>query len=514
MEKNKEIKIGAMLSYVIIFLNMIIGVLYTPLLTYKLGQAEYGLYSLISTIISYLTVLDFGFGNAIIIYTSKYITNNEREKESKLYGMFLIIYTVIGIFAGIISIILTANIDNLFKNSMNLEEINRAKILMSILTINLVFTFPLSIFSYIITAHEKFIFLKLLNIIRIILNPVIMYVLLNLGFKSIALVILITILNLLTLIINGIYCKVNLHTKFIIGKIDFSLLREIMGYSVWVFLSSIMDKINWNIDQFILGMVSGTVAVAIYSVASQLSQMYMSFSTAISSVLLPKAAQMEANKATDEEFSKMFIKTGRIQFLIMALIVTGFVLYGREFITLMWVGPDYNEAYIIACVLMIPLTIPLIQNVGLNIIQAKNQYKYRVKVLFIFAIINLAISVALAKMYGGIGAAIGTAISIVCGQIIFMNIFYYRNTHINIPKFWKEIYNILKPICFIVIFAILIKKIMPIFSIEYLVFEIVIYIILYCIFVYKYAMNEYEKVYLKKFLIKFIKKRDDIYDKN
>ena len=71
--KSKEIKLGAILSYIVLGLNMIIGVLYTPILTSKLGQSEYGLYSLVSTIISYLTVLDFGFGNAIIIYTSKYI---------------------------------------------------------------------------------------------------------------------------------------------------------------------------------------------------------------------------------------------------------------------------------------------------------------------------------------------------------------------------------------------------------------------------------------------------------
>ena len=98
MKKN-EIKIGAILSYVIIVINMIIGILYTPYLTSKLGQSEYGLYSLITSIISYLTILDFGFGNAIIIYTTKYKTNNEKDKEQKLHGMFFIIYIVIGIIA-------------------------------------------------------------------------------------------------------------------------------------------------------------------------------------------------------------------------------------------------------------------------------------------------------------------------------------------------------------------------------------------------------------------------------
>ena len=70
--KRNERKVGAILSYFVIVLNMVIGLIYTPYLTRMLGQAEYGLYSLIGSIISYLTVLDFGLGNAIIIYTTKY----------------------------------------------------------------------------------------------------------------------------------------------------------------------------------------------------------------------------------------------------------------------------------------------------------------------------------------------------------------------------------------------------------------------------------------------------------
>ena len=500
--KKSEIKIGAMLSYIIIVLNMIIGIVYTPILTSKLGQSEYGLYSLVSTIISYLTILDFGFGNAIIIYTSRYIANKEKDKEQKLHGMFLIIYSLIGIVAGIMGILLTLNVNNLFGSTMTEEELHKAKILMSILTVNLVLTFPLSIFSSIITAYEKFIFAKTLNIVRIILNPVIMLVLLHLGYKSIALVLLITLLNIMTLLINFIYCRKNLHIKLKFGKINFILLKEIMAYSVWIFLNMIMDKINWNIDQFVLGIVSGTVVVAIYSIAGQLSQMYMNFSTAISGVLLPKMTQMEENHATDEEFTEIFIKTGRIQYLILALIMTGFVLFGREFINVMWVGTEYDNAYIIACILMLPLTIPLIQNVGLNIIQAKNQYKYRVKILFIFAIVNLIISIIFAKIWGAIGAALGTAISIIFGQILFMNIFYYKKTHINIPKFWKEIFKMTIPIICAMIISLLVKTIVPANTALKIVFQIVGYIFIYVLAVWYFAMNDYEKDLVKNILKK------------
>ena len=506
MKEKSQIKMGAILSYAIIVVNMLVGILYTPILTAKLGQSEYGLYSLVTSVVSYLTILDFGFGNAIIIYTTKYRVSKQKEKEEKLHGMFLIIYTIIGIIAGIIGAILWINVDKLFGNSMTHEELQKAKVFMGILTLNLVLTFPLSVFSSIITAYEKFIFSKLLNLIRIIATPIVMLVLLNVGYKSIALVILNTVLNLVTLILNYVYCKQKLHIKLKFGKIDIKLLKEIMAYSVWIFLNSIMDKINWNVDQFILGTISGTAVVAIYSVASQLNQMYLNFSTAITGVMLPKVAKMEEQKATDEEFSQVFIQTGRIQYIVMALIMSGFVLYGQEFINLLWVGPEYSQSYMIACILMLPLTIPLIQNVGLNIIQAKNQYKLRVIVLFVFAIFNLIVTVFLAKLYGGIGAAIGTSLSIICGQIIFMNIFYYKKTHINIPEFWKNILKMSIPVLVVAFFGVIIKKVWPIDNNLKLVIQILIYTVLYLGIMWKFGTNQYEKELVTKPLNKLFKK--------
>ena len=69
---SKERRNGIILSYILIILNIIIAIFYTPFMTKMLGQSEFGLYSLISSIIGYLTILDFGFGNAIIVYTTKY----------------------------------------------------------------------------------------------------------------------------------------------------------------------------------------------------------------------------------------------------------------------------------------------------------------------------------------------------------------------------------------------------------------------------------------------------------
>lgn len=499
--KTNEIKIGAILSYIIIGLELIVGLVYTPILTKMLGQAEYGLYSLISSVISYLTVLDLGFGNAIIIYTARYRENKEKDKENKLHGMFFLIYLIIGIIAGIAGYFLYLNVDKMFGNSMSLQEIEKAKIMMLILTGNLIITFPMSIFSSIITAYEKFVFAKSLNIIRILISPIITITLLLLGYRSIAVVTVTTILNIITLTTNMFYCLKRLKIKFNFFNFDFKLLIEIFSFSFFIFLNVIVDKVNWSLDQFILGAVAGTVSVAIYNIAAQLNNIYLSFSTAISGVLLPRITKMEENRVSNEDFTNLFIKVGRLQYIVMALIITGFVLFGREFMIL-WQGEDYIQSYYIACILMIPVTVPLIQNAGLSILQAKNKHKFRTIIFLLIAIANVCISIPLAKVLGGVGTAIGTSVSLIIGQIIIMNIYYHKKIHINIIEFWKEITKMTIPMGIPIVTGILLNKLFIADTYVLLFVKIVTYTCIYSLSIYSLSMNTYEK----EIFIKPIKK--------
>ena len=491
---KSQIKIGSILSYIVIVLNILVGLIYTPIMLRMMGQSEYGTYSLISSIIGYLTVLDLGFGNAIIIYTSRYRVKNQIDEQSKLNGMFLIIYSIIGVISGIMGAILYANIDNLFAGTMTIQELQKAKIMTIILIINLVFTFPLSIFGSIITAYEKFIFSKVVNILRIILMPCIMIPLLYMGYKSVAMTVVTTILNISFLIINLVYCLKVIKIKFIFGKFNTKLLKEIFGYSFFIFLAIIVDKINLNIDQFILGSVVGTVEVAIYTVAAQIQTIYISLSTAINGVLLPKITMLVENKESDETISDIFIQTGRLQYIIMALITTGFIIFGQEFINI------WTEL-----ILMVPALVPLIQNVGINILQAKNMHRFRTVVYFFIAIANLFISIPLARKFGSIGSAIGTSLACLLGQWIIMNIYYYKKANINIPKFWKNIFKMSIPIIIIFIPTLLINNIYPSSNIIFIGLKILLYTLIYSILLWLFTLNDYEKSLIQKPVNKILK---------
>lgn len=489
---SKQRRIGAILSYFSIVANTVIQLLYTPLLVRMLGQSDYGLFSLVSSIIGYLTVLDLGFGNAIIVYTSKYRIQKRYEELKKLHGMFKVVFYIIGIFSGLLGLVLYFNVDSFFAKSMTDVEVQKMRIMMLILTFNLVVTFSFSLYNSIISAYEKFIYQKALAILNSVLKPMLMIPLLFLGYKSIALCVVITLVNIIVLLSNYIFCRYSLKLEIKYQGFNFKLFKKIFSYSIWIFLAVIVDKVNWSVDNFILGAVSGTTAVSIYSIASTLNQLFINLSTAISSVLLPKMSKLVANNVSSEQLTDEMIKVGRIQNYVIFLMCSGLILFGKQFITL-WVGDGFEESYYVALLLIVPICFPLIQNIGLSIMQAMNRFKFRSISTSIMAAFNVIISVILAKKMGAIGAAIGSSISLIVCNIFIINIYYYKVLKLNVIRFWKNIFKQVIPFIIPIMFIILVMKFIVLDSWIGFLFYGSLYTLVYILVAYLFSMNDYER---------------------
>lgn len=494
-----QLKVGAILSYVIIVVNALVGILYTPFMLRMLGQSEYGLYSLVASVIAYLTILDLGFENTIIRYTSKFRTEGKLQEQYEMFGMFFRVYIIIGLIAFILGLILSFNVGALFDRTMSSDELLKMKVMFVLMSINLAFTFPLSIFGSIIAAYERFIFQKLVIVVRVILNPIVLIIVLLFGYKAIALVVITTLFNILTLSVNCWYCLRKINIKIYFSNFNWSFLKEVSIFSLWIFVGTIMDRIYWNTGQFILGVFKGADSVAVYAVAIQLKQMFFLFSTAIAGVLLPKVTGMITSKVKNVEISNLFIKTGRVQFLIMSFILSAFITIGRQFINL-WAGPEYDMAYFIALLFFVSSLIPLIQNVGITILIARDQMKFRSLLYLFISVSSVFIAIPLAKEYGGIGCALATSMALFIGNGLIMNIYYHKKVNIDILRFWTEIGKMaIVPFLFSVIGLYVFGK-FEINSISLFVKYAIIFAILYILSIWKVGMNQYEKETVKSII--------------
>lgn len=497
-----QIKAGALLSYITLILNSVIALLYTPFMTFKLGQAEYGLYSLVASIISTLTVLDLGFGNAVIRYTAKFKAENKQNELNKMFGMFFIIFSIIALLSLAIGAVIYFNLDSLFSQSMNESELGKLRIMFLLLIFNLAFTFVMSVYRSIIVAYERFVFQKLINLIRIILNPIVMVVLLSYGYKAISMVVVQTIFNVATLLLDYYYCKKKLNIKFRFARFDIPLLKEVSIYSFWVFLNVIMDRIYWSLGQSVIGIYCGAKLVAVYGIAIQIQQMYMSFSTAISGILLPKITALTTQKNSEKQVSDLFIRTGRLQFIVMSFILSGFVVFGRQFIEL-WVGNSYSDAYYICLLFFFPLLVPLIQNVAISILQARNQMRFRSLLYLVISLVSFVASLPLTKYYGVIGCAIATSCALFLGHVLIMNIYYQKRVDLDIISFWKEIIKMaIIPFILSLGSLYLLNNLIISNWISFII-GIICFSLLYIPLFWLFSMNKYEKDLVKNIISKF-----------
>lgn len=498
-------KVGVILTYVSQIVKILTGLLYTPIMLRLLGQSEYGLYQLVYSVVSYLGLLSMGFGSSYVRFYAQRKAKNDNEGIEKLNGMFMGIFLCISGVCILCGVVMICNIAHIFGMGLTNSEYKTARILMALMIISLAITFPNSVFDCNLTAHEEFIFQKLLALIQSLLNPFLALPLLLLGKGSVGIVLVSTGLTIVSFIVNGMYCIKKLHMRFVFQGIQISLLREMWIFTFFIFLSQIIDQINWSVDKFLLGRIIGTSAVAIYGVGGQINSMYLEFSTAISNVFIPEVNRLVAEENDNVKLTKLFTKVGRIQFFIMMLILSGFIIIGQSFIKF-WAGKEYKDAYWVALFLIVPVTIPLIQNLGIEIQRAKNMHKSRSLVYLGISVINVIISIPLIKSYGAIGAAVGTAFALVTGNILFINWYYHFRIRLNMVYFWNSIFKTLPSICIPWIVGTIVIQLINMKSFIQMTIFVISYMCVYCISVWLLGLNNYEKELIHGILYK-LKKR-------
>ncbi len=493
MDNSKsQLKSGIVLSYINLIIGNVIPLIYTPMMLNLLGQSEYGLYTLANTIVGYLSLLSFGMGSAIVRYITKYKVYGDKEKERQMFGLFTFLFTILAVIVFVLGIILSFNIHLFYSNTLNASELQTMRILIILCTINSAITFLFTTYLSMIMIYERYVFRQILNIFTTVAMPCINIIVLYMGFASVGMVVSSTVLNILVSVASVIYCHRSLHIKPKFKGMPFGELREIFGFCFFVFLGSVVDMLFWSTDKIIIGAVIGTVAVAVYNVGATFNTIVTSISTTISSILTPKVTNMVFSSENTKVLTDFFIKVGRLQYLVVSLVVSGFIVFGRQFIHL-WVGDGYNEAYFVALLTLLPVVVPLIQNTGLSIVMAQNKHKFRSIVYLIIAIVNVLTTAIAVNYWGIIGAAACSAASYIIGQGFIMNWYYWKKTGIDIPMFWKNIIKMsLAPVIMITA-GIIICHYVELESWILLLMGIAIYLICYIPIVWFTGMNKYEK---------------------
>lgn len=508
--KMNQRKAGTLLSYAYIIITNTISLFYTPYMLRMMGQSEYGLYGTASSLISYLSVLNFGIGGAYIRFNAKVRISGDRNEERKLNGMFLIIFTFLSLIVLIVGLVFIALAGQLVKETFTSQELFKLRIIMLILIFNMMLSFICNVFMMALQAYEQFFFIRIVLLIAGVLQPFVNVIALSLGGRSVTITFISFAISFGTYIAMFLYARKIIRFEILFSGFQKELFQDIFIFSGFLFLNSITDQITFSTDNVVLSSLKGTTAVAVYTIGSNFKNYFQSFSSSISSVFAPQVNQLVARNCRIEDLDEIFIRIGRIQFYVVSLILIGYVSIGKAFVCL-WAGEDYSDSFYIGLFLMLAIAVPAFQNVGLEIQKAKNMHKARSIVYFLIALVNVGLTILLAQRWAGIGAAFATMICMFMGTVIFMNIYYWKRIGLDIPQFWKSIISILPGYCVPILVGVLINRFFRIYNYWDVLLAAVIIALFFCISVWQFSMNAYEKNLFRKPIKKvfdlFIRKR-------
>ncbi|MBO5199777.1 MAG: oligosaccharide flippase family protein [Clostridia bacterium] len=493
MNSSKQIKYGAIMSYFTIVFNMVAGLIYTPWMIEQIGQSNYGLYTLATSLIT-LFVVDFGMGAAVARFVSKYNAEGKQDKINNFLGVVYKLYMAIDAVILVVLLVIGLFISGIYSN-LTPAELETFKVLYVIVGLFSIISFPFTNLNGVLTAYELFVGLKVADLFHKLFIIFIMVIALLLGYGVYALVIVNAIAGLLTIAIKLIIIKKKTSVKVNFKYRDKELLKEIFGFSVWTTVSSLAQRLIFNITPSIIAAVSitGSIGVSIFGLGQTIEGYVYTFASAISGMFMPMVSRLVYENKREKELINLMIKIGRIQCLIIGLLVTGFIAVGHSFIVDIWNRPEFSDSYLCCIFLIIPSFFHLPMEIANTTLIVENKVKLQSFVYIIMGIINVVLSLILSHYFGALGASISIFIAYMIRTLLLV-VIYQKVLKLDMLKFFKETFVKFTPSFLVaMIVGIMLENYNPLsygflrFAINSLVFVTAFFVLII------FKLNDYEK---------------------
>ena len=456
MDSNKQIKVGAVISYIAIFINIASGLIYTPWMMNTIGKSDYGLYTLAMSLINTF-LIDFGLSMATQRYVAKYLAEGNQEAVNKFIGLIYKLYFIISIFLVVVFAGLYLFIDKIYVE-LTPAELEKFRGLYLIAVIYSVLNFPFIPLNGMLSAYEKFVQLKLADLLHKFIAVALTVAALILGFGVYSLVTVNLISGIVHIVVRLIIIKKSTPIKVDFRYKNSALVKELFGFSVWSFVSSLAIRLFLTLGSQVLGIVSGTAEVAVFGYAVSLESYIYIFVNAVNGFFMSKLSRI--SKEADEEQKRknvinLMTSVGRFIMILFGLIVVGFVCLGQEFINLLF-GNAYDGSYMCTILICAYGFVAYPQQIANTLVMVENKVKKRAIFAIIAFVVDIVLSVIFGKLWGAFGVSLAICIALVLYTIL-MNILYAKDLKLDLKTFFVNCHLKLLPgilVSFGVAFAI------------------------------------------------------------
>ena len=403
-------------TWLALLVHAVVGFLLSPFILHRLGDEAYSVWILVFAITGYFNLLDFGIRSSIVRYTAHFVAGDDDEQLGRYLSTSFAFYSVVGLLALLITAAGFLYLPLLFR--VPAELLSSAQILLLMSGVSIALTFPLKVFSGALEGLQKFSWLQLSQVGVALFRALLIVVALLSGGGLLAvgtITVAVGILN--SVLFMGMAWRA-LPLRLSFRQVEAKAFRKMVGYGAFAFAILGAEKLRFQSDSLVIGAVLSTTAITSFSIAAKLVE-YSSYAVrSMAQIFTPMSSQFQA-VGDVALLRRAFLAGSRASALIVFPLCVVLTILGRPIIE-SWVGSNYITSYPILVVLMVPRTLYLAQATSIRILLGMGRHRGLAWVFLLEGAGNLLLSLFLARPFGVVGVAWGTAIPLACTSLFFL----------------------------------------------------------------------------------------------
>jgi O-antigen/teichoic acid export membrane protein len=428
---------GTLTKYVLLLVNIVLGIFLMPFTMRHLGQTEYGLWMLAASMTAYFQLLDLGYGSGLVRHVTQADARGDDEEVNTVLSTFVVVYGAIGLATVAITIFMTLAVLPRFPN-LSPAQVTTAQWILTILAARIAIGFPMGVFGAVTTARQKFALTGWIAVVVALAQGAATYLVLRAGFGLIPLVASTTAIGVIS---YAAYAAAAYHSfpamRLSVARFSGRRVREVTTFSFYLFLISIAVYVSASVDNLIIGAYIGTAAIAVYTVAARLAEYQRQLCGQFTGFLFPLVVRFHESRDTDALRTTLLDGT-RIALALVAGFALCLAFYGRELIQL-WMGPGFEAAAVPLYVLSLAGIVMVAQGPTGTILLGTGRHRLVAWASVADIALNIVLSAALVRQFGLTGVAAGTAIPFVVLNVFLLMPVACRTIHVPLVLFARVV---------------------------------------------------------------------------
>jgi O-antigen/teichoic acid export membrane protein len=395
--------------YMALGVEALLGLVMLPFNLSHLGQAAYGLWALTASVTFYFSVLDLGYGGALVKFVAQYRAWRDSRSLNEILSTVFVVFTLTGVGVFLVTALVAWQFGHIFNVSAEEVVVGRQVLLM--IGTFLALRFSTSVFGGVVYGFQRYYINNLVSIIQSVIIALVNVAVLSAGYGLVELVAATTITRILTLgaftwTAYRVYPGLKINPRWF--RVE--RLREVTGFSVYVLVLDWSAKLNFSADALVIGAMLSMSAVAVWSIGQRVAQVSQRLTSQLNAALFPLVVDSDAGNRPDR-LRLLVIQATRLSLALAVPICVGVGILAPEIIRA-WLGRDFGESATITRLLLAVVLFRTGTACANTLLKGGGQHRMLAITNSATAVVNILLSVALIGPMGLSGVAIGTLVPV------------------------------------------------------------------------------------------------------